>query len=143
MLRVVAVKPGDFMARKVTWLFMACWRGLPQIKAQDIGIRAKDIPASSEGADNINYKVWKACANEQLHKTGMLLMAGSGLRTGGGTSLALLCGAPVSAHVRTTTVTADRRSCPHRAGRAERSALLQLCNQHTGGTPRPWADGML
>lgn len=61
------------MAGKVMWLFRACWRGLPQIEAQDVGTCAEDIPASSEGADKINYKVWKACANEQLHKTGMLL----------------------------------------------------------------------
>jgi len=103
---------------------------------QSVGVRAGDIPASSHGADNVNYKVWQARANEQLHKTGMLPWAGSGPRTGDGSSLAPLCRAPVSTHVRT----APR---PQTVPAELRSAAPRLCVRHAGGSPwTPHAGGL-
>ena len=55
-MRAVAVKPGDFHGQKGNVAVQGLLERAPSDKAQDVGTRAEDITASSEGADNINYK---------------------------------------------------------------------------------------
>lgn len=69
------------------------------------------LPLLLPSADNVNYRAWEVCANEQLHKHRMPLLAGSGPRRGGGGSAVP---APAWAHVRAAAAPAlpGRGLCP-------------------------------
>lgn len=77
---LVAVRAGDFRSRAGDVAARGVRERAPSGRSAGPGVRADGAPAAAAGADNVNGTVWKAwllpwSANEQLHKTGTLLMA--------------------------------------------------------------------